>query len=169
MFGLCGWLYGVDVCLCFCVFNGFVFFVVYLNVLECLFFKCFFAYLGGLLFLLGLEGLGCLVSTFIACLSSMFPEHHVTTYWPNFGPDMDSTFWTLCGHVCRFIFSETTICVVFQQKCILKPTPEILGKHFFEHNCTNNKTCFGVFLCIFGLGSFCHVRPFCWVVSCYGK
>ena len=49
---------------------------------------------------------------------------------------------------------------MFQQKCMLKPTPEILGKHLFEHSCTNNKTCFGVFLCIFGLGSFCHVRLF---------
>ena len=39
LFFLGGWLHGVDVCLCFCLFNGFVFFVVHLNVLEFLFFK----------------------------------------------------------------------------------------------------------------------------------
>ena len=154
MFGLCGWLNGVDVCLCFCVFNGFVFFVVYLNVLGCLFFKCFFAYLGGLLFIGGLEGLGCLVSTFIACFSSMFPN----IMWPHNDPTLDQIWTQLFG---RFLvmsvglfFSETTICVAFQQKCILKPTPEILGKHFFEHNCTNNKTYFGCFCAFWVWGVF---------------
>ena len=107
------------------------------------------------------EGLGCPFLD-VHCLFFLYCFPNII--WQHINPTLDHILTQVFGHFLvmsvGLYSSEATICVVFQQKCMLKPTPEILGKHFFEHSCTNDKTCFGVFLFSFGLGSFCHVRLF---------
>ena len=78
--------------------------------------------------------------------SNYVAQHAWSRYWPNLGPDIDSTFWTF-GHLlvifCCSLFAEATMYIVFsaQTSTFLSPPPKNRN-NICEHDCTKWKIIF---------------------------